>query len=1119
MSQTEFERAYAALNAAQKQAVDTIDGPVLVIAGPGTGKTQLLGARVANILQQTDTPPQNILCLTFTESGAANMRERLSRFIGRQAYDASIGTYHSFGGDIIRRFPEYFTETNLEQPVDNLGKFQMVRSIVASMPYNNPLKQTQYHLRDLIETMSEAKRALLAPADLRAIAAENSEIFKRVNPEIAKIFEGLSSLPRTVPKLLPYYEQVFIALATHAPKKPYNERFGSLAGTALQQLQQAMADATEKNSTTPLTTWKNAWLEKSDTNTFTLSGALANRRIIALADVLEQYQAMLEKRGLYDFDDMILRTIEALETHDSLRFTLQEQYLYVLLDEFQDTNAAQLRLVELLTNNPLSDGRPNVMAVGDDDQAIYAFQGAQYSNMLDFYNLYRDVSVISLAENYRSHAAILETASNVTTQMSARLFSSFHGVTKDIIAKNSALPTSARIERVRATSDIAERRFVAERIQQLVDGGAEPSSIAVLAPKHRLLEQIVPYLHELSIPVQYEKRENILEAPMIRELITMAQLVLALKNGNDTLANALWPAVLSSPCWQLPVGVIWSLNWPVTDGAQKTSLTRELLEASDGLRAAGLLYVGLAQRADTEPLETMLDYLIGNRALDTNESDMPQVTSPFRAYYMEKPHASDHTQQFYECMSQLTVLRTRVREYQATQEKALHLTDFLALVDAHEAAEEPILHTSPYHQAANAVQLMTVYKAKGLEFDHVFLLSCQDEIWGGAGQSQSNRLAIPKNLAPIRHSGTTEDERLRLFFVAITRAKYGLYLTSHNATYNGKQTKPLKFLDERQDANGTLAAYALPQNHQQIIEHHTDKPSLATLELDWQGSHVLFTDQPALQNLLQERIANYQLSPTHLTRFIDLEYGGPQQFFMSSILRFPSAPTVDIQFGNAIHETLQWVQNSLAKSKQLPSDTEIADYFRERLTRRKLMEPEFLLQLDRGVRALAAYMKARRDTFKPDDKAEVNFAHQNAFLGDVHLGGAIDKLHIDTANKTIEVVDYKTGKSHTKWESSVKLHRYRRQLYCYKILVESSSLYAGYRVTAGRLDFVEPSLDDGKIHSLPVTFSDKETEETKQLLIALWNHVKALQFPDVSGYDASLTGVKRFEQDLISGKI
>src|SRR6185437_79041 len=108
-------------------------------------------------------------------------------------------------------------------------------------------------------------------------------------------------------------------------------------------------------------------------------------RIAELANVLEAYEQTLADRGLYNFDDMILRSIHVLEKNNDLKYTLQERYQYILLDEFQDTNAAQLRLVELLTDNPANEGRPNVLAVGDDDQAIYAFQGAQYSNMLDYF--------------------------------------------------------------------------------------------------------------------------------------------------------------------------------------------------------------------------------------------------------------------------------------------------------------------------------------------------------------------------------------------------------------------------------------------------------------------------------------------------------------------------------------------------------------------------------------------------------------------------------------------------------------------------------------------------------------------------------------------------------------
>src|SRR5262245_35351012 len=135
-----YRETFATLNPAQKKAVQTIDGPVLVIAGPGTGKTQLLTTRIAHILATTDTRPQNILCLTFTDSAAQTMRERLADMIGQQAYDVTISTYHAFGSDLIWRFPEYFAEQADLRPVDDLTIDRIFRAIIANLPFSNPLK-------------------------------------------------------------------------------------------------------------------------------------------------------------------------------------------------------------------------------------------------------------------------------------------------------------------------------------------------------------------------------------------------------------------------------------------------------------------------------------------------------------------------------------------------------------------------------------------------------------------------------------------------------------------------------------------------------------------------------------------------------------------------------------------------------------------------------------------------------------------------------------------------------------------------------------------------------------------------------------------------------------------
>jgi len=1113
----DFSEEYGRLNKAQRQAVDQIDGPVLVIAGPGTGKTQLLSARVANILIKTDTLPQNILCLTFTENGAENMRTRLGRFIGQDAYDVGIGTYHAFGDELIRRFPEYFAATRLQTPVDELGKRQLLAEIIEGLSYKNPLKQTRHHLGDLISTIGEVKRALLDAEGLRAIAAENSQFIDNANKVVRGVFDDFTRMPTKLDKALPYFTRTLEELKRFVPDRPVNQRYGSLAAIAARELTIAITEAEDTGKSKPLTTWKNSWLAKDEDNHFVFAGELANRRIDALAGVFEKYQTALEKHGWYDFDDMIIRAVHTLEANDELRFTLQEQYLYLLLDEYQDTNAAQARLVELLTNNPVAEGWPNVMAVGDDDQAIYAFQGATMSNMLDFYNAYRNVTVVNLTQNYRSHRDILDAARGVAEQIETRLHYHFEDMSKALEAANKALPESANIERQEFLSDIAQYDWIAHEIATLITQGVRPSEIAVLAPKHKYLMPLVAYLNNLDVPVRYEKREDILEAPVVRQLLTMSKLVLALHSGNEAIADALWPEVLSFDFWQFPVDAIWRLSWRVSDNRDRLTWSRALLE-SDDFKLPALLILACAGKVKTETCETMLDYLIGTEAVATHQTGDTTVRSPLRAFYANAELQKNDPGLFYDTLSHLTVLRAKLREYQATRETALTLGDLVTFIELYEAAEQRMLNTSPYNQRADAVQLMTVFKAKGLEFEHVFIPSCHDDVWGSTARDNNNKLTLPPNLAPIRHAGATDDERLRIFFVALTRAKIGLHLTSFRQSYNGKATRRLKYLNEFEEEDGGIVSSVLPAHARKVMQADHDAPTLTALEIDWRQRHLDGVATAHLRDLLAGRLKNYQLSPTDLNCFIDLEYGGPEQFLYQSLLRFPSAPSVSSQFGDAIHETLEWLQHRVDKLGTLPSEDKALHHFTALMHAKKLLPEQTKLEIERGEHALRAYLSVNGKHFKPGDKAEQRFRSEGVFVGDAHLTGKIDRLVIDHERKTITVVDYKTGKCYASWTSDAKLHKYKQQLYCYKLLVEKSHTFASYKVEGARLEFIEPN-ENGRIYTLELAFDPKEEQRIERLISVVWHKVKALEFPDTSGYEPTLASIKQFETDLLEGNI
>jgi DNA helicase-2/ATP-dependent DNA helicase PcrA len=409
---------------------------------------------------------------------------------------------------------------------------------------------------------------------------------------------------------------------------------------------------------------------------------------------------------------------------------------------------------------------------------------------------------------------------------------------------------------------------------------------------------------------------------------------------------------------------------------------------------------------------------------------------------------------------------------------------------------------------------MTVYKAKGLEFEHVFVICCQDDVWGSTSRSSANRLTLPANLKPIRKSGTTDDERLRILFVAITRAKAGLYLTSFRNTFSGKLTKSLKYLNEQEQDDGSRRSLVLPEHAQLIVTNDSERPAVEALATNWQHRHLGSLPDLELQQLLEDRITRYQLSPTHLNQFTDVVYGGPQKFFMNTILRFPQAPTINGQYGSAIHEVLEWIQHKVNDKGQLPSAKSVIDYFAVVMKKANLTPAQIELETERGTHALSAYMKFRGPAFKPGNIAEHNFKNEGVFVSEAHLGGKIDLIEIDQATKTICVVDYKTGSWYAKWKSDAKLHKYREQLYAYKLLIEGSHRFKGYTVTSGRIEFIEPD-GQGNIYSLDLEFDSKELERVKALIQAMWKHVKALDLPDISKYSKDLKGIQAFENDLL----
>lgn len=1100
-----YQSAYSSLNKQQRKAVETIEGPVLVIAGPGTGKTQLLATRVAYILKNTDTLPSSIVCLTFTESGALAMRERLASMIGESAYEIRIFTYHAFGSDIIRNNPEFFEnlkldsseDERLERPIDEITKHQLLASIVASLPYDDPLKSTSYHLGDLIATISELKRALIDSKKLRQLYQENSDAISRISPLVNACTKDFASFPSTIKKALPLFMQIHEVLENDT---------SHFAKSALIELESSIEAAEQSEKSTPLTKWKNNWLYKLADGSWSFTDPKLTKKLLSLANVLDMYQEAMREVAFYDFDDMILRAIEALKTNEELRFNVQEQYLYVLLDEFQDTNPAQFELVKLLTDNPVHEGRPNILAVGDDDQAIYAFQGADVSNMLQFVSVYKDVAVIPLSENYRSHHTILHVAHGIADQIETRLHKQLPNITKTITAAGQNLPNSARIERHEFKSRALEYAWVAREVALLIASGVDASSIAVLAPKHSHLESMVPYLNNNNVAVSYEKRENILETEVVKLLRLMVELLSSIHSNNMTTASQYLATLFSMPQWGVPVEVVWQVNWQTA----KQDEERNWLEIALGqsqIRKHVLFFLSLAGRSQLLPLEEVLDILTGTQEY---VFDGELYVSPLFDFYFSKQSQNKNPQLYFETITHLSVIREKIRSYLPSDSTSLTIDDFLRFLQTYEAAEQSLLNTHPIAQSDTAVQLMTAYRSKGLEFDTVFLLQLQDSAWGMSARTNNNKLTLPRNLSYIRYRGASEDERKRLLYVAVTRAKHTLLLTSHVKSDAGKMLLPLKYLQEIQSENKKLSTL-LPVEAQSIkLDHETDSSTELTkaITLAWHQPATRLLS-PDLRSLLSERLEKYVMSPTHLNTFIDLVYGGPEQFLLYTLLRFPKAPSPDGEFGSAVHETFDWAIKQHHATGSSVSIEGLETAFLNKLKGKSIKETDLATYIERGKKVIKSYGVKLLSEITENDVSEHDFRSEGIVIDGVKLSGKIDRMIVDKNNKEIIIIDFKTGQQFSKWTSDLKLTKYKQQLYLYKLLIEHSRTYKGYRVTAARLDFVEPD-DNGRNYTLELSYDDNEQKSLLILVKAVWQRIIQLDLPDTSAFDASKKGSDDF---------
>ena len=617
------------LNEAQRTAVTQIDGPVLILAGAGSGKTKTLTTRLAYLIGEVGIDPANTLTLTFTNKAAAEMRERALRLINnRSTYPPLLATFHKFGLLFLKFHIDRLGRSNSFVIIDSDDKKRLIRSLAKEF-------KIDLNISFIANEISKYKNTLLSPREV----TEKAE--------------------------LPDYKKV--------------------------------------------------------------------------ARIYEAYQANIEENNLVDFDDLLMLTYRILEADPKLRAETSNRYRYIMVDEYQDTNELQYKLLELLASE-----HNNICVVGDDDQSIYGWRGANIRNILDFHKHFDDTSVIKLETNYRSTEAILEAANNLIEHNSGRLG-------KKLISHRG----QGEAVRLQHSLDEAhEAKTIAQEIKSLLAQGVHPDEIAVLYRINALSRSLEEGFSREGLGYKLIGGIRFYERAEIKDIISYFRV---LSNPHDDFS---FVRIINKPKRGIGKASLDKLQHAAYE--QQCSLY-QLIERSTPSEL---------ERIASKRIASALKKLIDEIHMLQAEAD--KALYNLITLFEETIKLKDHYAATVDGMERIMNIDEFYGYFRdaITKNPEMTLDEFLNDIS---------LQSDQDQIEEDAIAIMSIHAAKGLEFEHVYVIGMEEEFF------------------PLLGDGTNMEEERRLGYVAITRAKSHLtlcYVDSRFYKGRRKQIDRSRFLGE-----------------------------------------------------------------------------------------------------------------------------------------------------------------------------------------------------------------------------------------------------------------------------------------------------------------------------------
>ena len=955
------------LNAQQRQAVEHGEGPLLVMAGPGSGKTRVIVERILYLLERSSgLAPENILALTYTEKAAAEMGARVRRELVSSEKAPRVSTFHSFCLSVLK---ERHFDRGLLDKTDTWIFFRR-RMEMLGLDYYQKLTSPGAFLHDLNDFFSRCQDELIEPKDFESFVTQAEKASAR-------------------------------RAAT----------LDSAAGPAEEEVIEKLKE---------------------------------------LARVFVRSRQLMDEAGTSSFGSLVSETVRLWDRELEALETFRQRFRYVLVDEFQDTNYGQVELLRRLVGPPY-----NITAVGDNDQAIYRFRGAAHGAFTMFRQAFPGAQTVCLNRNYRSTKRILRVAEAVISKNQREV---------DKPALTTGEEEGPQVGVLVSPEGRSEAAGVAGLIEDLARRGRAYREIAVLYRAHIHRERLVEELRRRNIPFAI-RGLSLLSTVILRDLIAYLRLI---HSWHDNISLT---RVLLAPRWRFPEPLAMEAR---RRAARDRSSLAQSLEAM-----GGALFRGELDATGWPELRALLNDLRKTANAIPVSATLNKLLERLEARF--RPGESDDLY--------MRAFKKFLRDWEAKSETRA-LAEFIEYFDYFIEAGGKI--ESPEEASpSNAVQMMTVHSAKGLEFPVVVVLGLAPRRF-----PQSERkpvIEFPPELrkGPAPPDNIHMEEERRLFFVALTRAQEQLFISSIAAP--GK--KPSRFVEDALSGPVVrahdLQMIELPAVKEEPAAPARRAPEASRQERDGQSRLFEFSTAEgfhpplaawAAADVLSAGDGPLQLSATAIETYLDC----PLKFKFSHELKIPTGPQAALTFGNVMHQAIR--RYFELRKQKLPTVEEIEEFY---LSSWKSAGFEDNYQE-------AAYQQTGRDQLRafverqnaaPVESETIRM--EQAFklqVEDVALEGRIDQINpLNSARSNrVELVDYKTGRPRSQKDADDSL-----QLSIYALAAREQ-----FKLDPARLTFYNLTSNE------PVSSArtEKDLEEAQSKIREVADAIRGLNFPATPGY-------------------